>query len=295
MTTRYSRGNTRTAYLFLAPALVGLIFMTTLPLLGVAGISLTDWSGLEPPQFIGLGNFVQLFTEDNYFFHSVVATLYFAFGAVISGIVYSFIVALLLNQKILVRGVWRAIFFLPYIVPIIGSSIVWAWMYEANFGVFNWIMNLMGFDKVKWLQDEALAIPSLILMTVWGCGNLIVIFMAGLQNIPRTYLEAVEVDGGNAWHKFRHVTLPILSPVIFFNFLTSVVVNLQMFVPAYALTKGGPSDTTLSMVYLMYREGFMRNNFGHASALSLLFFFFVAGLTALIFATSRRFMFYEGE
>lgn len=295
MTTRFSRSNTRAAYLFLSPALVGLVFLTILPLLGVAGISLTNWSGLEPPKFIGLDNFAGLFNEDNYFFHSVVATLYFAFGAVLTGIVYSFLVALLLNQKIFLRGTWRSVFFLPYIVPIIGSSIVWMWMYEANFGVFNWFLGLFGIDKVKWLQDEALATPSLILMTVWGCGNLIVIFLAGLQNIPRTYLEAVEIDGGNSWHKFRHVTLPILSPVIFFNFLTSVVVNLQMFVPAYAMTKGGPSDSTLSMVYLMYREGFMRNNFGYSSALSLLFFFFVAALTAVIFATSKRFMFYEGE
>jgi len=225
----------------------------------------------------------------------VSATLYFAFGAVVSGILYSFLVALLLNQKILGRGLWRSVFFLPYIVPIIGSSIVWAWMYEANFGVFNWLLSLVGLDKVRWLQEPSMVTPSLIVMTIWACGNLIVIFLAGLQNVPRTYLEAVEMDGGNAWHKFRHVTLPILSPVIFFNFLTAVVVNLQAFVPAYAVTKGGPSNSTLHMVYLMYREGFMRNDFGHASALSLLFFLFIAALTAVIFATSRRFMYYEGE
>lgn len=295
MTSRFSRGNTRTAYLFLLPALLGLTFITILPLLGVAGISLTKWSGLEPPSFIGFDNYVQLFTDDNYFFHSVAATLSFALGTVVFGILYSFLIALLLNRKVALRGFWRSVFFLPYIVPIIGSSIVWSWMYEANFGVFNWFLNLLGMDKVKWLQDEALATPSLIVMTIWGCGNLIVIFLAGLQNIPRTYLEAVEMDGGNAWHKFRHVTLPMLSPVIFFNFLTSVVVNLQAFVPAYAMTKGGPSDSTLTMVYLMYREGFMRNDFGHSSALSLLFFLFIAALTAIIFATSRRFMFYEGE
>lgn len=295
MTTRFSRGNTRTAYLFLLPALLGLVFMTLLPLVGVAAISLTNWSGLEPPRFIGGDNFVNLFTDDNYFFASVAATLSFAFGAVVSGILYSFLVALLLNQKILGRGVWRSIFFLPYIVPIIGSSIVWAWMYEANFGVLNWVLSWVGIEKVRWLQDPALSTPSLIVMTIWAAGNLIVIFLAGLQNIPRTYLEAVEMDGGNAWHKFRHVTLPILSPVIFFNFLTSVVVNLQAFVPAYAVTRGGPSNTTLHMVYLIYREGFMRNEFGHASAISLLFFVFIAALTAVIFATSRRFMFYEGE
>lgn len=295
MRTRFSRSNTRTAYLFLLPALLGLTFLTALPLLGVAGISLTNWSGLEPPQFVGTDNYAELFTDDNYFFASVSATLSFALGAVVSGIFYSFLIALLLNQKVALRGLWRSVFFLPYIVPIIGSTIVWSWMYEANFGIFNWFLSLVGLDKLRWLQEPELATPSLIVMTVWSCGNLIVIFLAGLQNVPRTYLEAVEVDGGTVWHKFRHVTLPILSPVIFFNFLTSVVVNLQVFVPVYAVTRGGPSNTTLHMVYLMYREGFMRNDFGHASALSLLFFLFIAALTAVIFATSRRFMFYEGE
>lgn len=295
MTTRYSRGNTRAAYLFLAPAILGLTFLTVLPLFGVLGISLTDWSGLEPPQFIGLDNYANLLNDDTYFFHSVAATLSFALGAVVSGMLYSFLVAYILNRKIWFRGFWRSVFFLPYIVPVIGAAVVWAWMYEANFGVFNWVLSLVGIDKVKWLQDEALATPSLVVMTVWASGNLIVIFLAGLQNIPRTYLEAVEIDGGNAWHQFRHVTLPILSPVIFFNVLTSIVFNLQAFVPAYSVTRGGPSDSTLYMVYLMYREGFMRNSFGHASALSILFFLFIVALTALVFAASRRFLHYEGD
>ncbi|HBL36051.1 MAG TPA: ABC transporter permease, partial [Firmicutes bacterium] len=155
--------------------------------------------------------------------------------------------------------------------------------------------SMLGGNKIQWLQDERFAMPSIILMMTWMSGNLIVIFLAGLQSVPRTYLEAVEVDGGNFWHKFRHITFPMMSPVIFYNFLTSIIINLQGFVPAYALTKGGPSDSTLLMVYLIYREGFMRNNFGHASALSLLFFLFVAVLTVLVFTTSKRWTFYEGE
>jgi len=130
---------------------------------------------------------------------------------------------------------------------------------------------------------------------VWMSGNLIVIFLAGLQGVPRMYMEAVEVDGGNFWHKFRHVTMPMMSPIIFYNFLMSLIANLQGFVPAYALTRGGPSDSTLLMVYLIYREGFMRNNFGHASALSVFFFLFIAALTAIIFATSRLWTFYQSE
>jgi multiple sugar transport system permease protein len=264
-------------------------------MLGVIGISLTRWTGLEPPTFIGLGNYRAIFTADFYFYHSVAATLYFALGAVISGIVYSFAVALMLNQKIPARGFWRSVFFLPYVVPSIGTAIVWSWMYEANFGVFNYILRLLHLEKLHWLSDDRLATPSLVIMTVWAIGSMIVIFLAGLQSVPKAYLEAVDIDGGNAWHKFRHITIPMMTPIIFFNFLMSMISNLQIFVPAYSLTQGGPSDSTLYMVYLIYREGFMRNNFGHASALSLIFFIFIAALTAVIFATSKKWMFYEGE
>jgi multiple sugar transport system permease protein len=289
------RADTLTAYLFLTPAILGLLFLTIIPILGVFGISLTNWSGLEPPAYIGFNNYVEIFTADFYFLKSIVATLYFALGAVITGIIYSFFMALMLNRPIPGRGIWRSMLFLPYIVPIIGSSIVWSWMYEANFGVFNYFLSLFGIDKVQWLQNEAFAMPSIIMMVVWMSGNLIVIFLAGLQSVPKMYMEAVEVDGGNFWHKFRHVTVPMMSPIIFYNFLMSLIVNLQGFVPAYALTKGGPSDSTLLMVYLIYREGFMRNNFGHASALSVLFFLFIAALTVIVFTTSKLWTFYEGE
>jgi multiple sugar transport system permease protein len=295
MMTRRAPRTTLTAYLFLAPALLGLFFLTIFPMLGVIGISLTKWTGLEAPTYIGLDNYREIFTSDFYFARSVAATLYFALGAVISGIIYSFAVAFMLNKKVPARGFWRSVYFLPYIVPAIGSSIVWSWMYEANFGVFNYVLRLLKIGKVQWLQDPRMATPSIIVMAVWGCGSLIVIFLAGLQNVPRSYLEAVEIDGGNAWHKFRHITVPMMTPIIFFNFLMSMISNLQVFVPAYALTQGGPSDATLYMVYLIYREGFMRNNFGHASALSLIFFVFIALLTGLFFSTSRKWIFYEGE
>ncbi len=283
------------AYAFLTPAILGLILYTFLPILGVIIISLTNWSGLEPPTFNGLQNYIDIFTTDFYFQSSVVSTLYFALGAVITGIIYSFCIALMLNPPIPGRGIWRSIFFLPYVVPVIGTSVVWSWMYEANFGVFNYILNCFGFDKIQWLSDENFAMPSIILMIVWMSGNLIVIFLAGLQGVPKMYLEAVEMDGGNLWHKFRHITMPMMSPIIFYNFLMSLITNLQGFIPAYALTKGGPSDSTLLMVYLIYREGFMRNNFGHASALSVLFFVFIAILTVVVFVTSRLWTFYEAE
>ncbi len=293
--TRAMSRNARAAYLFLTPAILGLVLYTLLPIAGIVGMSLTEWNGLVAPAFIGLGNFRELFTQDMFFFTSVVATLKFALFTVAVGTVYAFFVAILLNQRIYGRGIFRSIFFLPFIVPSIGAVIVWAWMYESNFGVFNFLLQTIGLDKVKWLGEEATATPALGLMTVWGFGNFIVIYLAGLQGIPRTYLEAVEIDGGNAWHKFRHVTLPLLSPVILFNVLTGVVSNLQVFVPAMAITKGSPNGSTLYMVYYIFRTGFQNNRFGYSAAISLVFFAFIALVTATIFLSSRKWMFYEGQ
>lgn len=284
-----------TAYLFLTPAILGLIFMTTLPMFGVVGVSLTRWSGLTPPSFVGLENYKRLFSGDMFFSPSVKATLTFALGATVAGTIYAFAVAMMLNRKIPLRGFFRSVFFLPYVVPIIGASIVWGWMYESNFGVFNYFLSLVGIDKVQWLGDERTATPAIIALSVWGLGNVIVIYLAGLQGIPRTYLEAVEIDGGTGWHKFRHVVMPLMSPIVFFNVLMGLVTNLQIFVPARSLTNGRPNNSTLYMVLLIYREGFERNNFGHAAAVSLIFFIFVGALTAAIFATSKKWLFFEGE
>jgi multiple sugar transport system permease protein len=283
------------AYLCIAPALLGLFALTIIPILGVIVISFTQWTGLQPPSFIGVENYINIFTQDLFFAKSALVTLYFALGAVIGGILYSFIVAMMLNQKVPARGFWRSVYFIPYIVPAIAVNVVWSWLYDANFGVFNYVLNLFGFDKSLWMQSEITAVPSLILMTIWGSGSLIVIFLAGLQNVPKTYLEAVEIDGGNAWHKFRYVTVPMMTPIIFFNFLMSMIGNLQVFVPAFSITHGGPNNATLFIVYLIYREGFMRNNMGYACALALIFFVFIALLTALIFKTSNKWLFYEGK
>jgi len=295
MKTLERRKYTLAAFLFLTPAILGLIFYTFIPIFGVVGISLTDWTGLKAPVYLGLRNFREIFTEDIFFPRSVTSTLYFAFFTVLTGTFYAFVMALLLNQKIGARGVFRSVFFLPYVVPTIGAAIVWAWMYESNFGVINYGLNLIGMTKVKWLGNELTATPALGIMTVWGFGNFIVIYLAGLQGIPRTYLEAVDIDGGNAWHKFRHVTVPLLSPVILFNVLISIVVNLQVFVPALSITRGGPNNSTLYMVYYVFRQGFQNNLFGYASAVSLIFFAFIAIVTAVIYTTSRKWMFFEGE
>ncbi len=284
-----------TAYLCLTPAIIGLLVLTILPLFGVILIGFTEWSGLRPPSFVGLQNYVNLFTKDLFFTKSIVVTLYYALGAVVGGILYSFILAMMLNRKMPLRGFWRAVFYLPYIVPAMAVNILWAWMYDANFGLFNYILNSLGLQKSMWLYSERTSVPSLVLMAVWTSGNLVVIFLAGLQNVPRVYHEAAEIDGANPVQRFIHITVPMMTPIIFYNFLISVITAMQVFVPAFSLTNGGPNNSTLFMVYLIYREGFMRNNFGYASSISFIFFIFIALITGLIFGSSNKWMFYEGK
>lgn len=283
------------AYLCLTPALLGLIMLTILPMIGVMVLSLTEWTGFKPPSYIGFENYVNIFTKDFFFSKSVFVTLYFALGAVISGIVYSFTVAMLLNQKVPGRSFWRSVYFIPYIMPAIATNVVWSWLYDPNFGAFNFVLKSFGLNSSMFIQGETTAIPSLVVMTAWGAGSLIVIFLAGLQNVPRAYLEAVEIDGGNAFHKFRHVTIPMLTPIIFFNFLMSVIANMQVFVPAFSLTKGKPNNQTLFLVYLIYREGFQKNNMGYSCAIALIFFVIIALMTLVIFKTSNKWLFYEGK
>ncbi|MDR2157277.1 MAG: sugar ABC transporter permease [Clostridiales Family XIII bacterium] len=285
---------TRTAYLFLIPAFVGLIVLTYLPLVAIFVLSFFKWKGAGTPIFVGWDNYVRLFTTDPYFIDSIKVTCYFSVVAVVGSMLYSLIIALLLNRKIPGRGFFRAVFYLPYILPAVAVYIGWAWLYESNFGLFNYALSKLGVDKVNFIADPNYVVPSLALIAVWLSGNLIVIFLAGLQNVPRVYHEAAEIDGANVWRRFVHVTLPCMTPIIFYNLLMALVTNLQIVTPALALTNGGPGNSSMFMTYLMYRSAFKSANFGYASTISFVFFIIIAIFTGLVFASSRKWVFYEG-
>ncbi|GHV72431.1 sugar ABC transporter permease [Spirochaetia bacterium] len=285
---------TRTAYLYLTPALVGLSVLTYGPLLAVFVLSFFNWRGALAPSFTGISNYIRLFTSDPYFIDSLRVTIYFSVVAVIGSMVYSLAVAILLNRKIPARGFFRAIFYLPYILPAVAVYIGWSWLYESNFGLFNYVLNQIGIHKVNFIADTHLVVPSLALIAVWLSGNLIVIFLAGLQNVPRVYYEAAEIDGANAWQRFRHVTIPAMTPIIFYNLLMALVTNLQVVTPALALTSGGPGNSSMFITYLMYRYAFKSSQLGYASAISFIFFIIVAIFTSILFATSKEWVFYEG-
>lgn len=297
MTRRLStkaRKEQRTAYLCLIPAFIGLVVLTYVPLIAVFVISFFKWKGISSPSFNGIQNYIQLFTVDPYFKDSIIVTVYFSILAVAGSMIYSLIVAMLLNRKIPARGFWRAVFYLPYVLPSAAVYIGWSWLYETNFGLFNYILKQLGIEGIMFLSDSTYVVPSLALIAVWLSGNLIVIFLAGLQNVPRVYHEAAEIDGANAFQRFIHVTLPSMTPIIFYNLLMALITNMQVVTPALALTSGGPGNSSMFITYLMYRYAFKSNQIGYACAISFVFFIIIAIFTGLLFKSSGKWVFYEG-
>ena len=285
-----------TGYLFASPVILGLLIWVIAPMIGVIFISLTDWNVLSTPKFIGVLNYIHLLTTDLFFKGSLMVTSYFVVANVALTIVYSLIMALLLNQRVRGQGIYRSIFYLPSILPVVASSILWLWLYNPDFGLFNDLLQSVGIGKSLWLDTQTSVVPSLVLMSAWGgAGNTIVIFLAALQGVPRQLLEAVEIDGGNWFHKFWAITWPMISPVTFFNLVVGLINSFQVFTQIYIMTQGGPNNASLFYVYLIYRDGFQRNDMGTAAALSLVLFLIVSLLGLVLFRWSSRWVYYGGE
>ncbi len=292
---KIGRKEERTAYLCLIPAFLGLSIISYLPTIAVFVLSLFKWNGITVPSFIGMENFQRIFTKDIYFTSSIKATIIYALMTVVGSILYSLILALCLNMNIKGRTFWRSVFFIPYLLPAIGVFTGWKWLYEINYGLFNFINRMLGLPTKQFLQSPTQVLPSLALIAIWCSGNLIVIFLAGLQGVPRVYLEAAEIDGANAWQRFLNVTIPSISPIIFYNVLTALITNLQVITPALALTDGGPQNGSMFMSYVIYMYAFQKNKMGYAAAYASIFFVFVGVFTVVLFATQKSSLFGEEE
>jgi len=289
--SRAGKKEERTAYLCLIPAFFGVTLISYVPTLAVFVLSFFDWNGLTTPKFIGLGNFERIFTKDIYFLDSIQSTIYYAFLAVVGAVLYSLIIALFLNMEIKGRTLFRSIFFIPYLLPAIGVFKGWEWLYEGNFGLFNFMLRMMGLSPQRFLDSPEQVIPSLVMIAIWTSGNLIVIFLAGLQNVPRVYQEAARIDGANAWQRFVNVTVPSISPIIFYNVLTALITHLQVINPALALTNGGPGKKSTFMSYVIYLYGFRKNKMGYAAAYAVIFFLMVGVFTIILFSTQKSQLF----
>ena len=202
-----------------SPAILGFLLWQFGPMVASLLIGFTDWKIVSTPSWIGLDNFERMFTQDRLFLQSLRVTAFYALGSVPLRVAFAFALALLLNQQVRGLPIFRTIFYLPSIVPVIASSVLWIWLFNPDFGLLNAILRPLGFPKIQWIYSSATVVPSLILMSLWGVGGMMLIFLAGLQGVPRHLYEAVDVDGGNAWHKLWYVTIPMMTPIIFFNLI----------------------------------------------------------------------------
>jgi multiple sugar transport system permease protein len=281
--------------LFALPAILGFIIFVFGPMVASLIFSLTDWSIGSEVHFVGLQNYKTMATGDPLFSKSLFVTLYYTLGSVPLGIMASFLIAMLLNQKVRGLAFFRTVYYLPVLVPSIANSMLWLWLFNPDFGLFNSMLRGIGLSGSQWIYSEAMAVPSLILMSTWGVGNAAVIFLAGLQGVPGHLYEAVEVDGGGMLRKFWHVTLPSMTPTIFFNVIMGMIGTLQVFDQAYVMTNGGPNNSTLFYIFYLYRKAFAEAQMGYAAALAWVLFLIILALTAIVFRSSRFWVYYEGE
>jgi multiple sugar transport system permease protein len=292
---RYKRREAINAYIMLAPWIIGFIVFTAGPMVASIVISFMDWPLLQAPKWIGLGNYKFMF-KDELFWISLYNTIYYTLIGVPLRVIAALCVALAMNLKLRGISVYRTIYYIPSITPAVASSIMWLWIFNPDFGLANTLLGYIGIhSKIRWIYDPALSKPSLILMSLWGIGGMMIILLAGLQGIPEQLYEAAEIDGAGLWHKFWKITLPMLSPSIFFVTIMQVISSFQVFTQAYVMTRGGPANSTLFLVLYLYQNGFEFFRMGYASALAWALFMFVMVLTILQFRGSRYWVFYEGE
>lgn len=284
---------TRWGVLLALPAIIGFAAFTLIPMLASLVLSATNWTIGGTPSFVGVDNYVRMFTADPSFYKSLWATIYYTLGAVPLTMIVAFAVAMLLNIGVRGQSIFRVIYYLPAIVPIVANSMLWIWLFNPDFGLLNAATGAVGLPPSQWIFAEGSAIPSLILMSTWGFGNVAVIFLAGLQGVPRHLYEAISVDGGGAWRKFRHITLPMMTPTIFYSLVTGLIGSLQVFVQAAVMTEGGPNDATLFYSYYLYRTAFTNNEMGYASALAWILFLVIMIITVVLFKNSNRWVYYE--
>jgi multiple sugar transport system permease protein len=291
------RKETISGVLFTLPAIIGFILFSAGPMISSFLLSFTNYSVTRPTSFIGLANYAELFSgRDTFFYNSLKVTLIFVAMNVPVCIGTAFLIALILNsRKLTGLPVLRAAFYIPTIVPIIATAMIYMWMMSPDFGLFNSILNLFGIPPSKWIYAEKSVLPSLLLMTAWGSGNIMVVFLAGLQGIPGHLYEAIVVDGGGAWTKFRHVTLPLMTPTIFFNAIMFLISSMQAFLQAYIMTQGGPNNSTNFLVYYLYRVAFEFQEIGKATSLGWVLFLIIVAVSALLFWSSKYWVVYGDE
>lgn len=279
-------------YLFISPAIIGLICFSFGPMLFSFGVSFTHWDVITPMKFIGFENYTAIF-KDPMFWQSLKATLYYTVLAVPLITCIPLLIAILLNTKVKGISVFRAIFYIPSIVPVVASAAVWMYIYNPMYGLLNTILKTVGLPTCNFIFSEKGAVPSLAIMALWAAGNTVVIYLAGLQGVSGALYEAAEIDGAGAAAKFFHITVPMMTPIIFYNFIMAIINSMQIFTQSYIMTQGGPANATYFYALMVYQSAFKQSRMGYSAAMSWILFAIIAVLTAIVFASQKKWVVYE--
>ncbi len=292
--TQSERREATEGYIAISPWLLGLIIFTIGPIIASLYFSFTEYEVVKPPVWIGLANYKRMFS-DRLFWQSLKVTGTYVALSVPLGISLSFAVALLMNQKVRFIGFFRTAYYMPNLVPAVGSAILWIWIFNPEFGLLNTALASIGIKGPLWLGHSKWAMPALIIMSLWGVGGGMLIYLAGLQGIPTDLYEAAEVDGAGAWRRFLHVTVPQMTPVLFFNLIMGIIGSFQVFTAGYIMTGGGPRYATYFYVLNLYYNAFNYFRMGYASALAWVLAVIILIFTLLVFRSSSAWVYYEGQ
>jgi multiple sugar transport system permease protein len=281
-------------WLFILPVVFGVCFFQFYPILVSIFASLTDWTGLNEPSFIGADNYVRLFTNDRFFRLTLRNTAYYTLGSIPLSISLALILALLCNRPMRGSYWYRTAFFAPNVTSTVAISLVWFWLYAPDVGLINWLLSLVGIKGPSWLTSVAWAMPAVIVVGVWQhVGYPMLILLAGLQGIPESLYEAAKLDGASALRRFRHVTLPLLTPSLFFLLITQFISSFQVFGLIYVMTQGGPANATNVYIHYLYQNAFAFGRLGYASAMAWVLFAIIALFTLVQWRLQKRWVFYE--
>lgn len=293
--SRLARREAMAFYAFISPWLVGFIVLTAGPVVASFVLSFTAWDMASPPVYVGLGNYIALFTADKLLGKSLVVTAIWVVVGLPLRLVVAYVAALALNQRLPAIGFFRTVLYLPAVVSGVAIALLWVWVLQPQYGLLNSFLRLFGIQGPPWFGSEEWALPGFIVMSLWTTGAAMIIFLAGLQSVPAELYEAAELDGAGPLAKLTRVTLPMTTPVIIFNLIIGLIQSFQVFTQAYVMTNGGPNNATLFYVLYLYRAAFQYNQMGYASAMAWLLFVVVLVCTLLVFRSSARWVYYEGE
>jgi len=283
-------------YLYISPWIIGFLIFTAGPMMASIYFSFCDYQLLIPPKWVGISNYIRIFFDDQLFLKSLWNTFYYTVGSITLGVLGSLFLAVLLNQRVRGETIFRSMFYLPTLTPAVAMAILWGWLFNTEFGLINRTLSKIGIQGPAWLYSTEWVIPAFIIMSLWGIGgSRMIILLAGLQGIPQELYDAAEVDGVNWWTRLRYITLPLLSPSIFFVIVTGIIGSFQIFTASYIMTGGGPANASLFYVLYLYRNAFEYFKMGYASALAWILFIIIITLTLFQFKLAGKWVYYGGQ